>query len=313
MAQIVHYVDNIKNCAGLTPCHSTITDAVNAAAPSDSIEVFPGVYREAVAVTSKDHIVITARDLSLKAVIAPPAGANNAITVTGSPSLQIIGFVLEAPEAAGIRVCCGSNGVAIRSNLVKALQGITFRFGGHADNVISNNTFVGGGVSFPDGASSNLVEANKFDRGAIGMSEFNIGVDGNVIRRNFLGSGSISLLGARSAANNIVESNVAAGITIAVHAGSGATLNTIRHNLVRGGGILLQEFASNNMIERNFVSGSPADGIRVEVTAGDQPNVVRRNTSAGNAGCDINDASSSPVVNVWEQNRFITACGSATD
>jgi hypothetical protein len=184
MAQIVHYVDNIRDRAGLTPCHSTLTDAVNAAAPSDSIEVFPCVHREAVAVASKDHIAIKARDVSLRAVIAPPSGANNAITVTDSPGLQIVGFILVAPEAAGARVCCGSNGVAIRGN---------------------------------------------------------VGV------------------------------------------------------------------------ERNFVSGSPADGIRFEVTGGDQPDVVRRNTSAGNAGCDINHTGSSPDLNVWEQNRFISACGAATD
>ncbi len=70
---------------------------MNATAPYDTVEVFAGVYHETVTVSSKDHIVLKARQGALKPVIAAPAGANNAITVTGSPGLQITGFVLEAP------------------------------------------------------------------------------------------------------------------------------------------------------------------------------------------------------------------------
>src|SRR6266571_3667150 len=74
VAQTVHYVDNIRTCDGLIPCYATITDAVNAAAGGDSIEVFPGVYHEAVAVSAKGPLVLKAHDEALPPVIAAPGG-----------------------------------------------------------------------------------------------------------------------------------------------------------------------------------------------------------------------------------------------
>src|SRR5437879_4285662 len=71
VAQTVRYVDNLRTCDGLAPCYSTIMDAVNAAASGDSIEVFPGVYHEAVVFSAKDRIVLKAHDEALRPVIAP--------------------------------------------------------------------------------------------------------------------------------------------------------------------------------------------------------------------------------------------------
>src|SRR5438093_10039769 len=65
-AQLVHYVDNVETCAGLLPCYTAIMDAVNAAMPSDSIEVFPGVYHEAAVFDrTKNNIILRARIAAL--------------------------------------------------------------------------------------------------------------------------------------------------------------------------------------------------------------------------------------------------------
>src|SRR5882724_4552990 len=65
-AQLVHYVDNVETCNGLVPCYPTIMDAVNAAASSDSINVFSGVYHEEVVIASKDGLVLRAHTPALK-------------------------------------------------------------------------------------------------------------------------------------------------------------------------------------------------------------------------------------------------------
>src|SRR5439155_20334353 len=65
-AQSVHYVDNVETCDGLAPCYTTIIDAVNAAAPSVSINLSPGVYREEVVIPSKDGLMLRAHTPGLK-------------------------------------------------------------------------------------------------------------------------------------------------------------------------------------------------------------------------------------------------------
>src|SRR5882724_7475652 len=80
-AQLVRYVDNVETCSGLVPCYPTIMDAVNAAAPSDSISVFPGVYHEEVVIASKDGLMLRAHTAALKPVITAPLGSEIAVFI----------------------------------------------------------------------------------------------------------------------------------------------------------------------------------------------------------------------------------------
>ena len=63
-------------------------------------------------------------------------------------------------------------------------------------------------------------------------------------------------------------------------------------------------------IVANFVSGSPGDGISIGVLNHGSVNVIERNTSVENAGCDVNDRSDGG--NTWTNNRFGTSCGAAS-
>jgi len=65
-----------------------------------------------------------------------------------------------------------------------------------------------------------------------------------------------------------------------------------------------------NEVELNLVYRSAEVGIYVNNPRGGTPTVIRQNTSTRNARCDLNDVSAGP--NVWEQNRFDTACGGAS-
>jgi len=210
VAQTVHYVDNIGTCDGLTPCSSTIMDAVNATASGDSIEVFPGVYHEAVTV---DHlhpgIVLRAHTEALRPVIAPPDGSA-AVSIIASPDVQVLNFVLLAPEGPGVRAVFGaSRNTVIRGNLVKALSGISLTIS--VSCTVSNNTVLGGGIVLRR-ASGCVVDGNTVNDASIGLGEFGIGIRNNLIQQNVVRRGGISLgftdLGGCC---NLVESNFVSG------------------------------------------------------------------------------------------------------
>ncbi len=122
-AQIVHYVDNVETCDGLGPCYTTIMDAVNAAAPSDSISVFPGVYREEVVIASKDGLVLRAHTPALKPVLTTPPGGEFGVTIR-SMNVQVLNFVIEG-EVFG----SGASGGAVIQGLLDG-EGQRRRWGG---------------------------------------------------------------------------------------------------------------------------------------------------------------------------------------
>jgi len=69
-------------------------DAVDAAAPADSIRVFPGVYHETLEIVSKDNLILRAHVPSLRPVI------KSAYTFyLGSKNVQLLNF---CPRAWGV-------------------------------------------------------------------------------------------------------------------------------------------------------------------------------------------------------------------
>ncbi len=301
--QVTRYVDNLGPCAGAVPCYATIMDAVHAAGASDVIEVFPGVYHEAVTLPSSSSLVLRAHQEKLRPVIVAPDGGSSAVTI-GPGRAQILNFVLEGSVVHEP----GASGAVIEGNLITGSIG--FHIAGGC--TVRNNTIRAGGVSISSGGSC-LIEGNTMSDGMISVRDGFVDATGITIRNNVVRG--IGISGTRSTGPNTVESNlVAGGISI-----SGAyylTGNVISNNTVRGGGIGLSGStvgggAADNRIESNFVSGSTGDGIRVEVGDGAR-NVIRENTAVENAGCDINDMSGPSVVNTWEDNRFGTSCGAAT-
>jgi len=208
-AQTVHYVDNIGTCNGLAPCSSTIMDAVNAAASGDSIEVFPGVYHEAVVFEGKGNIVLRGHVEALRPVIAAPDG-KDAVSILATPDVQVLNFVLVAPEGAGVMALAGaSRNTVIHGNLVKALRGISLAVS--VSCMVSNNTVLGGGIMLR-GASGCLVDGNTVNDASINLSERGIGSRSNRIQRNVVRRGGISLgFTDYGGGGNIVESNFVSG------------------------------------------------------------------------------------------------------
>jgi len=229
VAQTIHYVDNVRTCDGLSPCYSAIMDAVNAAASFDSIEVFPGVYHEAVVFSAKDHIVLKAHDEALPPVIAAPAGLD-AVAITASPGVQVRRFVLEAPEGAGAAVDSGDSSASlVQGNLVSALSGVTL--GASVSCTVSDNTVLGGGISLLSGHDC-LIERNTLEGAGIVVGGGPSGVKGTMIQQNVVRGGGISLSGKNvrdnTVGSNLVSASARDGITVQTMNGRAA--NVIQDN-----------------------------------------------------------------------------------
>lgn len=303
----VHYVDNVARCADLTPCHTTIMEAVDAAVPADIIEVFPGVYHETVVFSSKGQLVLRGHGGGAMPAIVAPAGAN-AVEIGLSPGIQLLGLILEAPDAIGVfGDGGGSKDAIIEGNLINARTGVSFRTGCFTAR---NNTIIGG-IAVAGGSGCH-VERNTVS-GGIGFTDWQGGPRGNHVMNNVVVGGGIGFNG-RPTVSNVAASNVVLDGGISVN-GYFCKSNRILANVVRGGGIQTGFHAEENTIEGNFSSGSPGDGILVNLSfiGGDGGNnSILRNTSVENNGCDLNDTSDPWFpANHWEGNRYRTACGAA--
>jgi hypothetical protein len=302
-AEVTFYVDNLTSCAGFTPCFATIQGAVDAAGPDTAVEVFPGVYHEAVRIVAKTGLALRPHG-AVGPVIEAPA-ASDAVQIIQSPGAYVGGFIV---ERGGILVAGGASGSpTIEDNFIRSAGGV------HILSVVScvarRNTLVGGGLSGGGGRlcvfEDNVVEGTiSFDEGV------GCGARNNIVRGNLVRGGSIAFSG-RCTENNLIESNRVDGGGIGLQ-GSIGLANLIRTNLVRGGVLDLHGNVAANTIEGNFVSGSPTDGIRVAKSVGMGPNTIQRNTTVDNAVCDINEILP-PFTppNVWLENRYKTKCGAA--
>jgi len=309
-AQTVRYVDNLTTCATLAPCYSTIMEAVDASGRADVIEVFAGVYVEAIVLSDKPGLVLKAHDEDLKPVLAAPDGAGSAIDVVSSGGVQLLDLVIEAPHASAIRtVGLGAGGIVIQRNVIRS-GGISLS--SMADCVIKDNTIIGSGISLPLDGNRCLIEGNRLIDAGIEMAGSNNVVD-NVIRNNVLLRGSIGL-GGRPTRGNIIESNRLYGGGIGI-GGSQVSGNVIRLNVLRGGGSIgFRGDVTGGTIESNVVSGSHGDGIYVGALSGSPGGaiLVHGNTSIENAGCDLHDLGGNLIPDTWSENRFGTRCDDVT-
>jgi hypothetical protein len=158
-----------------------------------------------------------------------------------------------------------------------------------ARNLISGNSATGVGII---GGTSNAIEGNFIGTNAAGTNGIpnQIGVAvNNLATDNRIG-------GAISASRNLVSGNANCGIAVSF----GSTRNTIRMNLIgtdsSGGqplpnacGVILITQASDNVVDRNVISGNTGDGVRIIGSLSDR-NVV----SANSIGFDVNGAAALP-------------------
>lgn len=219
------------NPTGAGGCYKTISSAVAASSPGDTISVGPGIYKELVTIAQSlslvgagaDHTIIDATGLSNAIYINNPS-----VTPTIVSNVLITGFTLENADFEGL-LANGASSVTIWGNYVidndKSLQpspttpscpGLTavYPFEGNEQDDC------GEGIHFTN-VSSSIIAYNTVENNAGGIL---VSDDSGPSHDN-------------SIRNNIVRNNVFdCGITIPSHTPFGVYHNTVSDNTVSGNG-----------------------------------------------------------------------------
>ena len=201
VAQVIHYVDSIQTCKNKTPCYGTIMDAVNAALPSDVIEVFPGVYHESVVFdrATKSDITLRARSARQKPIITG--------LVEVASRVQVLHFVLEGGVTQNSVGSPHPAEMVVHGNSISG----TVHFFKCDRGTVSNNE-IRGNVELFD-SKNFLVEGNVIIGGGISIGGIFDSATGYVIRRNvirFSPENGIRI-GNFQASENLVEDNFVSG------------------------------------------------------------------------------------------------------
>jgi len=294
------------NQSGSHGCFTSISAAVAASAPGDTIQVAEGTYKEDVIIPKPLALVGQNRENT----IIDAAGLANGINIDGQNNsglghVVIRGFTVENANFSGILVT-NSSAVTISSNLVRG-----------------NDRNLSGGVC--PGLPSPFVPADNLDCGeGIHLS----GVDhstimNNVVERN---AGGILVTDDTGATHdnvisgNVVRNNVPdCGITLPSHSGAGVFQNTVTGNVVaENGGAGVGIFAPGpgtktyaNVIVSNTLTGNGQPGVTMHnhaapgvngVPSGAPPVVFSDNVIAGNRISrnkqDLDDAATSGPTGV---------------
>jgi hypothetical protein len=278
-------------------CYATIADAINAAAPLDTIKVKPGLYKEAVLITKPLSLV--GNEATIDATGLGRGIFVNGLAMPGLTGVNVSGFTVRNANFEGILVLNAST-VTISSN-----------------TVLTNNK------SLSNGACPGIDDFEPGEQMDCGEGVHLLGVDHSIVTNNTIeGNAGGILLSDDTGANhdNLISFNTvrnnpfACGITMASHAqasisGSpmplGVYHNTILANRSShngygvGGGSGIGIFASipnaksyGNVVVNNFVTDNGHAGIAMHAHVPGQDlndNMLAGNTIMNN-GTDTGDA-----------------------
>lgn len=226
-------------------------------------------------------------------------------------------------------------GVVIEGGRANRVRQLTAR-----DNIGSEETFFGDGISILGGSTGNIVEDNlvtnngPFTGVAIGEFEGAVSSTFNTIRRNVIvdnnvpfnaeiqftaGIALIDVVSGTTITGNYVARNGFHGITLD---GPFVTRNVVYNNTVedngfheqanrKGDGIRIEFEANGNVVTANRVLRNAANGIAT--TLGSVANRIAGNTALDNnvlgieGAFDLLDENPDCDANLWQGNEFGTA------
>ena len=305
-AQTTHYVDLRGACGGLSPCHATIMDAVDAAADGDTVSIFPGRYSERVEIVGRTGLKLVGRSPDPRICTTEPrhrAELAQELHLDQYAGLRVENLVLLGGARALRTATDGPASVFARNEVhgrwyVHLCFGVTLRenaFAGDAPLDVNTDARCG-------------IHDNSFDTGGIHLTHENNSAD-SVIAGNVLRSGDIEITSERVRRLRIVQNRLFAG-DLVIDAREPQD-NLIEGNVLNAGSLRVAgETGSGNVIRSNRVFDSDGNGIELALRA-QARNEVTDNTSRGHAGCDIVDAVLPGVDNDWSGNDYDTACGAA--
>jgi len=314
---------------------TTISAAVAAAQPGDTIRVFAGTYQESVTVNKSLTFVA---DHHGGNVVVNPGTAGSGFNVQAD-NVRIFGFTIEdATGAAGITLSRSNSGADIENNVLRDNTfGIYLNSSGASPTVIRHNAFIsnnaagsasGNGIYSDQGVTNARIEGNYFTgqqnaamifvgNGTAAQAQSRLQIRGNAM----IDDAPIILVNTTSStiSGNLSLRSSGSGIFF----GGGVSGVTVSNNVLRDGaftGINLRTDSANypvsapntnNVIRNNLVSGFGDSGIRLR--EGASGNLVVGNTVVGNGtnndattgdGISLENADNNVIRgNVAEHNR----------
>jgi Fe2+-dicitrate sensor, membrane component len=205
------------NTGATGACFHSISAAVAAAAPGDTIHVARGSYNEDVTITKSLSLIGENKENT----IIDATGETNGITITNAHDVVVSGFTVENANAAGVWIT-GSSFVTI------------------SDNIVMNNDkglIPGANASCPALAGTPFEQGEAMD---CGEGVFLSAVDHSILANNTitLNAGGILVTDDTGpthdnviAGNSVVRNTeLDCGITLPSHSGAGVFHNTISGN-----------------------------------------------------------------------------------
>ncbi len=253
-------------------------------------------------------------------------------------TLNLNGFTLRGTAAQGEGpgvLVSGRTGVTVTNGTITQFDtGVAIE--GGSGNTVTRTYLLGnrGGGDYGEGvlvfnSTGNTITFNKIENnGPFGgislLVASNNLVENNEILNNNMSTTNTSgirleNIGQRASNGNTIRRNVVSGSALdGIQLFAGASNNTITTNYVIGNnrdGITAFAGARGNLIEGNQVFNNgfgpiPGSGIYIRSQAGNFPapanNIIRANTSRGNAVLDLRDGTPNCGTNVWTANQANT-------
>jgi hypothetical protein len=255
----VHYVAADGDCAGLSPCYTTLQAAVDAATAGDEVRVAFGAYSAVTSRGGSNQVLYITKDITLRGgysddflvndpyafpVLVDACGAGRAVRVTGSVSVTLFGLHVtggQADRGAGI-LLEGTSNATVRTNWIYT-NTASSRGGGIAildaagpvalvSNYVHHNTAASGAGFDVSGSQATLINTMLTDNRLTGTGAgAGLAADGaevhllhTTIAHNTGGDGS-GLSAAGAVASRIILTNtIVAGQTVGVKAAAGSRI-----------------------------------------------------------------------------------------
>lgn len=261
-------------------------------------------------VIGADNVTLDLGGFTLRG--APGAGEGPGVLVADRTGVTVTNGTITEFDS-GVAIEGGSGNTVTRMNLVGNRGAGDYGEGvllfDSTGNTVSYNRIVNngpyGGISLLI-ADNNLVENNQI-------------LDNNMSTTNTSGIRLENIGRVASSDRNTIRNNVVSGSALdGIQLFAGSTGNTVSRNLVTNNnrdGITAFAGSSGNIIEDNQVRNNgygpiAGSGIFIRSAAGAFPapsnNVIRRNTSTGNAVLDLRDGTPNCGTNVWSANTAVT-------
>jgi parallel beta-helix repeat protein len=252
--------------------YKSITEAVNAAQPGDTITISAGTYTE--------NIIVT------KSVTIKAASPGSTVVTAADPSKDVFLVQAKNVRVEGLTITGGASGVHIQNTSKCVVTNTVTRdnvrgvYLSHStENEISNSNLAGNGYGvYGDNSSSNTISSNVAtgERGssaALGDGIFLDYGDSNTITRNNLSANHAFGISIHSSPRNVISNNtISDNDLVGIRLGPESNDNTLTFNTIaRNGqtaqtgaqdfppsGILIVSATGNQIYLNSFISQSSA-------------------------------------------------------